>query len=49
MDVKEAGRRGGNATAKKLTKKQRSENARRAVEARWAKWRKAHHVDQAKP
>lgn len=31
------GRRGGMATAKKLTPEQRSESARRAVTARWAR------------
>src|ERR1700722_7920903 len=33
------GRRGGKATAEKRTPEQRSEAARRAVEARWAKTR----------
>jgi hypothetical protein len=31
------GRRGGKATAKKLTEEQRKESARRAAQARWAK------------
>jgi hypothetical protein len=31
------GRRGGNATAKKLTSEQRKESARKAALARWAK------------
>jgi len=31
------GRRGGKATAKKLTLEQRKESARRAAQARWAK------------
>jgi hypothetical protein len=34
------GKRGGNARAKKLTPEQRSAGARKAVLARWAKWRK---------
>ena len=33
------GRKGGRATAKKLTPEQRSEIARKAVNARWAKYR----------
>jgi hypothetical protein len=33
----EIGRRGGMASAKKLTPQQRSEKARKAVMARWAK------------
>jgi hypothetical protein len=37
MDVKEAARLGGLATAKKLSKKQRRESARKAAIARWAK------------
>jgi hypothetical protein len=36
MTVAEAGRRGGHATAAKLTPEERSESARRAVNARWA-------------
>lgn len=35
----ELGRRGGKARARKLTAEQRSEAARKAVEARWAKLR----------
>jgi hypothetical protein len=31
------GRRGGKATARKLTKEQRKESARKAAQARWAK------------
>jgi hypothetical protein len=31
------GRKGGKATAKKLTKEQRAESARQAAAARWAK------------
>jgi len=31
------GRKGGKATAKKLTAKERTESARKAVLARWAK------------
>ena len=34
------GRKGGKARAKKLTPAQRSEIARKAVNARWEKWRK---------
>jgi len=33
----ELGRKGGKATAAKRTKQERSEAARKAVEARWAK------------
>lgn len=33
------GRKGGEARAKKMTKQERSDSARRAVEARWAKER----------
>jgi hypothetical protein len=36
MDQKQFARMGGNARAKKMTKKQRSESARRAATARWA-------------
>jgi hypothetical protein len=39
MTVAEAGRRGGHATAAKMTPEERSEAARRAVNARWAKVR----------
>jgi hypothetical protein len=34
------GRRGGQATAKKLTLEQRKESARKAAQARWAKDKK---------
>jgi hypothetical protein len=37
MDVKEAGRRGGEKRAKKMTPEERSKAARRAVMVRWAK------------
>jgi hypothetical protein len=37
MTITEVARLGGKATAKKLTEEQRSENARNAVQARWAK------------
>ena len=40
ITVAEAGRRGGYATAAKMTPEERSEAARRAVNARWAKVRK---------
>jgi len=36
------GRRGGQATAKKLTPVQRKENARKAAQARWAKKKVTH-------
>ena len=36
----ELGRRGGKATARNRTAKERAEAARKAVEARWAKQRK---------
>jgi len=35
--LKELGRKGGKATAKKRTPEERSEAARKAVKARWAK------------
>ena len=35
----ELGRRGGKARARKLTPEERTESARKAVEARWAKQR----------
>jgi hypothetical protein len=37
MDTSEAGRLGALATNKKLTKKQRKTNTRKAAKARWAK------------
>lgn len=36
----ELGRKGGKATARKLTPQQRKESARRAAQARWAKAKK---------
>jgi hypothetical protein len=33
-------KKGADATNRKLSARQRSENARKAVKARWAKWRK---------
>lgn len=39
ITVAEAGRRGGHATAAKMTPEERSESARRAVNARWARVR----------
>jgi hypothetical protein len=39
MDRSQAGRKGGYARAKKLSKKRQSEIARKAVNARWAKVR----------
>jgi hypothetical protein len=36
----ELGRKGGKATARKLTAEQRKESARRAAQARWAKTKK---------
>jgi hypothetical protein len=45
VDTKEAGRLGGKRRARELTKKQRSDIARKAVNARWAKWRKEHKRD----
>ena len=44
MDVSEAGRRGGEASAAKLSAKQRAEKARKAARARWRK-----HFKGAKP
>lgn len=40
MDTKDAGRIGGKHRAAKMTPKQRSEAARKAVLARWAKAKK---------
>jgi len=37
----ELGRRGGKARAKKLSKEERTEQARKAVQARWEKYRAA--------
>jgi len=37
MTIAEMARMGGRATAKKLTKEQRKESARKAAKARWAK------------
>lgn len=42
MDVKEAGKRGGLARRRALSAKERSDIARIASLARWAKWRKLH-------
>jgi len=39
MDTRVAGKRGGTARAAKLTPSERSEIARKAVLARWKKWR----------
>ncbi len=36
------GQKGGAARAAKLSAKRRKEIARKAAEARWAKWRKEH-------
>jgi hypothetical protein len=40
MDVSEMARMGGHARAKKMTKAERSESARKAINARWEKVRK---------
>ena len=37
VDIVEMGRKGGLARAKKLSAQERSESARKAVKARWAK------------
>jgi len=37
MDVSEMARMGGKARAKKMTKQERSDSARKAIQARWAK------------
>jgi hypothetical protein len=37
VDVAEIGRQGGKARARNMTKAERSESARNAVNARWAK------------
>jgi hypothetical protein len=41
IDTAEIGRKGGLATAAKLSKEERSESARKAVNARWAAVKKA--------
>jgi ubiquitin len=41
LTVKELASMGGKARAKSMTKAQRSEGARKAVKARWAKAKKA--------
>jgi general stress protein YciG len=41
VDVTELGRRGGTATAAARTPQQRSDAARKAVQARWERYRKA--------
>ncbi len=41
MDSTEMGRLGGKASAAALTKKERVEKARKAVQTRWAKAKKA--------
>jgi hypothetical protein len=48
--LSQLGAKGGKARAKKMTAKERSESARKAVEARWEKERKqmAEIVDRAK-
>jgi hypothetical protein len=38
--AREFGKRGGQARAKKLTKQERQDSARRAAQARWAKVKK---------
>ena len=40
IDVSEMGRRGGKARAEGMTKEQRSESARKAVQVRWANAKK---------
>jgi hypothetical protein len=41
VDVTAAGRKGGEARAANLSPEERSESARKAVQARWAKTKKA--------
>jgi hypothetical protein len=41
-----SGRRGGAARAKKLTKAERVESAKKAINARWAKWRAEHAIQK---
>lgn len=50
MDVKDAGRKGGEQRAKKMTPEERARAARKAVMARWAKERnkKAHAATPGK-
>jgi hypothetical protein len=42
IDVTEAGRKGGKATAANRTPEERRAAAVKAIEARWAKYRKEH-------
>jgi hypothetical protein len=42
----ELGRKGGKARAKKMTKAERSEACRKAVNERWRKWRLKHEKSQ---
>jgi hypothetical protein len=54
-DASEAGRtlsklgasRGGIARAKKLTAKRKKQIARKAINARWKKWRESHGVSSS--
>jgi len=39
------GKKGGKATAEKLTPEQRSQSARKAAVARWTKWKAEHKAD----
>jgi len=48
IDPAEIGALGGHARAEKMTAKQRSESARNAVKARWAKAKKAAKKKSAK-
>ncbi|HEV8500419.1 MAG TPA: hypothetical protein VGR63_02495 [Casimicrobiaceae bacterium] len=48
VDVAAAGRKGGHARAKAMTKEERSESARKAVQARWAKAPKKKAAKKAK-
>jgi len=41
LTIKEFASLGGKARAKKLTKKQRSQQARKAINARWARKKKS--------
>ncbi len=48
MDVKDAGRKGGQRRAKKMTPEERSKAARKAVMVRWAKDRDSKAAAAAK-
>lgn len=48
LTITEFARMGGKALAKKMSKKERQESARRAAQARWAKQKKGKDAVQGK-